>query len=148
MATPILPRNRQPRPPGRNTPLKIHKGLLENRRDANGQALLQVSVVGNIDRNETSVSNSWLHILTQVTREALRSITCRRHWPAIQCRSRYLAQFGSSIITRSCIPAIDGWTLRHTFTRHKPSPKYVLQPCSTTTIHITWTSPTRCGLIT
>ncbi|KAJ7930196.1 hypothetical protein B0H13DRAFT_1859026 [Mycena leptocephala] len=56
MATPILPRNRQPRPPGRNTPLKIHKGLLENRRDANGQALLQVSVVGNIDRNETSAA--------------------------------------------------------------------------------------------
>ncbi|KAJ7788028.1 hypothetical protein B0H14DRAFT_2628692 [Mycena olivaceomarginata] len=31
-------------------PAEIHKGLLENRRDANGQA----SVVGNIDRNETS----------------------------------------------------------------------------------------------
>ncbi|KAJ7936366.1 hypothetical protein B0H13DRAFT_1853430 [Mycena leptocephala] len=56
MATPISPRNRQPRPPGRNTPLKIHKGLLENQRDANGQALLQVSVVGNIDRNETSAA--------------------------------------------------------------------------------------------
>ncbi|KAJ7862120.1 hypothetical protein B0H14DRAFT_3863202 [Mycena olivaceomarginata] len=54
MATPIWPRNRQPRPPGRNTLLKIHKGLLENRRDANGQALLQVSVVGIIDRNERS----------------------------------------------------------------------------------------------
>ncbi|KAJ7803012.1 hypothetical protein B0H14DRAFT_2613750 [Mycena olivaceomarginata] len=56
MATPLFPRNRQPRPPGRHTPLKIHKGLLENRRDANWQALLQVSVVGNIDRNETSVA--------------------------------------------------------------------------------------------
>ncbi|KAJ7443061.1 hypothetical protein B0H11DRAFT_2204317 [Mycena galericulata] len=56
MATPISPRNRQRRPPGRHTPLKIHKGLLENRRDANGQALLQVSVVGNIDRNETSAA--------------------------------------------------------------------------------------------
>ncbi|KAJ7502221.1 hypothetical protein B0H11DRAFT_2188511 [Mycena galericulata] len=56
MATPISPRNRQHRPPGRHTPLKIHKGLLENRRDANGQALLQVSVVGNIDRNETSAA--------------------------------------------------------------------------------------------
>ncbi|KAJ7938946.1 hypothetical protein B0H13DRAFT_1851121 [Mycena leptocephala] len=56
MATPISPRNRQPRPPGRNTPLKIHKGLLENRRDANQQALLQVSVVGNIDRNETTAA--------------------------------------------------------------------------------------------
>ncbi|KAJ7828693.1 hypothetical protein B0H14DRAFT_3718626 [Mycena olivaceomarginata] len=31
-------------------PAEIHKGLLENRRDANGQA----SVVGNINRNETS----------------------------------------------------------------------------------------------
>ncbi|KAJ7478864.1 hypothetical protein B0H11DRAFT_1916546 [Mycena galericulata] len=58
MATPILPRNRQRHPPGRHTPLKIHKGLLENRRDANGQALLQVSVVGNVDRNETSLTNS------------------------------------------------------------------------------------------
>ncbi|KAJ7898836.1 hypothetical protein B0H14DRAFT_3554249 [Mycena olivaceomarginata] len=56
MATSILPRNRQPRPPGRHTPLKIHKGLLENRRNTNGQALLQVSVVGHIDRNETSAA--------------------------------------------------------------------------------------------
>ncbi|KAJ7923212.1 hypothetical protein B0H13DRAFT_2316741 [Mycena leptocephala] len=56
MATSISPRNRQPRPPGRNIPLKIYKGLLENQRDANGQDLLQVSVVGNIDRNETSAA--------------------------------------------------------------------------------------------
>ncbi|KAJ7502201.1 hypothetical protein B0H11DRAFT_2365510 [Mycena galericulata] len=48
----------QPRPPGQHTPLKIHKGLLENRRDTNGQALLQVSVVGNIDRSETSLTRS------------------------------------------------------------------------------------------
>ncbi|KAJ7869365.1 hypothetical protein B0H13DRAFT_1896723 [Mycena leptocephala] len=56
MATSISPRNRQPRLSGRNIPLKIYKGLLENRRDANGQDLLQVSVVGNIDRNETSAA--------------------------------------------------------------------------------------------
>ncbi|KAJ7853988.1 hypothetical protein B0H14DRAFT_3652842 [Mycena olivaceomarginata] len=54
MAAPISPRNRQPRPPGRNIPLKIYKGSLENREDSHGQDLLQVSVVGNINKNETS----------------------------------------------------------------------------------------------
>ncbi|KAJ7815092.1 hypothetical protein B0H14DRAFT_2603709 [Mycena olivaceomarginata] len=38
----------------RNIPLKIYKGSLENREDSHGQDLLQVSVVGNIDKNETS----------------------------------------------------------------------------------------------
>ncbi|KAJ7787428.1 hypothetical protein B0H14DRAFT_2629337 [Mycena olivaceomarginata] len=54
MAAPIYPRTRQPRFPGRNIPLKIYKGSLENREDSHGQDLLQVSVVGNIDKNETS----------------------------------------------------------------------------------------------
>ncbi|KAJ7845513.1 hypothetical protein B0H14DRAFT_2584650 [Mycena olivaceomarginata] len=47
-------RNIQPRPPGRNIPLKIYKGSLENREDPHGQDLLQVSVIGNVDKNETS----------------------------------------------------------------------------------------------
>ncbi|KAJ7931947.1 hypothetical protein B0H13DRAFT_1857366 [Mycena leptocephala] len=38
----------------RNIPLKIYKGSLENREDPIGQDLLQVSVVGNVDKNETS----------------------------------------------------------------------------------------------
>ncbi|KAJ7936373.1 hypothetical protein B0H13DRAFT_1853435 [Mycena leptocephala] len=45
---------RQHRPPGRNITLKIYKGSLENWEDSHGQDLLQVSVVGNIDKNETS----------------------------------------------------------------------------------------------
>ncbi|KAJ7796298.1 hypothetical protein B0H13DRAFT_2392703 [Mycena leptocephala] len=44
----------QPRPPGRTIPLKIYKGFLENQGDSHGQDSLQVSVVGNIDENETS----------------------------------------------------------------------------------------------
>ncbi|KAJ7825621.1 hypothetical protein B0H13DRAFT_1918574 [Mycena leptocephala] len=56
MAAPIYPRSRQPRPPGRNIPLKIYKGSLENWEDSRGQDLLQVSVVGNIDKNETSAA--------------------------------------------------------------------------------------------
>lgn len=56
MAATIYQRNIQPRPPGRNIPLKIYKGSLENREDPHGQDLLQVSVVGNVDKNETSVS--------------------------------------------------------------------------------------------
>ncbi|KAJ7906681.1 hypothetical protein B0H13DRAFT_2333218 [Mycena leptocephala] len=54
MAATIYQRNIQPRPPGRNIPLKIYKGSLENREDPHGQDLLQVSVVGNVDKNETS----------------------------------------------------------------------------------------------
>ncbi|KAJ7483043.1 hypothetical protein B0H11DRAFT_2417235 [Mycena galericulata] len=54
MAAPTSRRNRQPRLPGRTIPLKIYKGSLENREDSHGQDLLQVSVVGNIDENETS----------------------------------------------------------------------------------------------
>ncbi|KAJ7816241.1 hypothetical protein B0H13DRAFT_1923717 [Mycena leptocephala] len=54
MAAPIYQRNIQPRPPGRNIPLKIYRGSLENREDSHGQDLLQVSVVGNVDKNETS----------------------------------------------------------------------------------------------
>ncbi|KAJ7841784.1 hypothetical protein B0H14DRAFT_2586671 [Mycena olivaceomarginata] len=54
MAAPISPRHRQPRPPGRNIALKIYKGSLENQEDSHEQDLLQVSVVGNIDKNETS----------------------------------------------------------------------------------------------
>ncbi|KAJ7929482.1 hypothetical protein B0H13DRAFT_2310627 [Mycena leptocephala] len=54
MAAAIYQRNIQPRPPGRNIPLKIYKGPLENREDSHGQDLLQVSVVGNVDKNETS----------------------------------------------------------------------------------------------
>ncbi|KAJ7833197.1 hypothetical protein B0H13DRAFT_2370546 [Mycena leptocephala] len=54
MAAPISPRHIQPRPPGQNIPLKIYKGSLENREDSHGQDLLQVSVVGNVDKNETS----------------------------------------------------------------------------------------------
>ncbi|KAJ7897922.1 hypothetical protein B0H14DRAFT_3581526 [Mycena olivaceomarginata] len=44
----------EPRPPGLNIPLKIYKGSLENREDPHGQDLLQVSVVGNVDKYETS----------------------------------------------------------------------------------------------
>ncbi|KAJ7830789.1 hypothetical protein B0H14DRAFT_3714412 [Mycena olivaceomarginata] len=51
MAAPISRWNRQPRPPGRNIPLKVYKGSLEIREDS---PVLQVSVVGNIDKNETS----------------------------------------------------------------------------------------------
>ncbi|KAJ7798344.1 hypothetical protein B0H13DRAFT_2391639 [Mycena leptocephala] len=39
--------------PGRKIPLQIYKGSLE---DSQGQDLLQVSVVGNIDKNETSAA--------------------------------------------------------------------------------------------
>ncbi|KAJ7746100.1 hypothetical protein B0H14DRAFT_2637052 [Mycena olivaceomarginata] len=39
---------------GRNIPPKIYKGSLENREDSHGQDLLQVSVVGNVDKNQTS----------------------------------------------------------------------------------------------
>ncbi|KAJ7926644.1 hypothetical protein B0H13DRAFT_2561701 [Mycena leptocephala] len=42
---------------GRNIPLKIYKGSLENREDSH---VLQVSVVGNIDKNETSADKTWL----------------------------------------------------------------------------------------
>ncbi|KAJ7831910.1 hypothetical protein B0H14DRAFT_3712975 [Mycena olivaceomarginata] len=56
MAVPISRRNRQPRLPGRNILLKIYKGSLENREDFQEQDLLQVSVVGNIDKNETSAA--------------------------------------------------------------------------------------------
>ncbi|KAJ7480444.1 hypothetical protein B0H11DRAFT_2193747 [Mycena galericulata] len=55
MAAPTSRRNRHPRPPGRSIPLKIYKGSLESREDSHGQDLLQFSVVGNIDKNETSV---------------------------------------------------------------------------------------------
>ncbi|KAJ7845877.1 hypothetical protein B0H13DRAFT_1908142, partial [Mycena leptocephala] len=54
MAAPISPQNRKPRPPGRNIPLKIYKGSLEHREDSHAQDLHQVSVAGNIDKNETS----------------------------------------------------------------------------------------------
>ncbi|KAJ7923971.1 hypothetical protein B0H13DRAFT_1864438 [Mycena leptocephala] len=54
MAAPIYQRTMQPRPPGRNIPLKIYKGSLEKREDSHGQDLLQVSVVGNVDKDETS----------------------------------------------------------------------------------------------
>ncbi|KAJ7803266.1 hypothetical protein B0H14DRAFT_3154605 [Mycena olivaceomarginata] len=54
MAAPISQRNIQPRPPGRNIQLKIYRGSLENREDSHGQDLLRVSVVGNVDKNETS----------------------------------------------------------------------------------------------
>ncbi|KAJ7504039.1 hypothetical protein B0H11DRAFT_2273733 [Mycena galericulata] len=54
MAAPTSRRNRHPRPPGRSIPLKIYKGSLENQEDSHGQDLLQFSVVGNIDKNETS----------------------------------------------------------------------------------------------
>ncbi|KAJ7937936.1 hypothetical protein B0H13DRAFT_1852224 [Mycena leptocephala] len=56
MAATIYQRNIQPRPPGRDIPLKIYKGSLENREDPHGQDLLQVSVVGNVDKNETSAA--------------------------------------------------------------------------------------------
>ncbi|KAJ7820430.1 hypothetical protein B0H14DRAFT_2599934 [Mycena olivaceomarginata] len=54
MAAPVYQRNIQRRLPGRNIPLKIYKGSLENREDPHGQDLLQVSVVGNVNKNETS----------------------------------------------------------------------------------------------
>ncbi|KAJ7907245.1 hypothetical protein B0H13DRAFT_2332529 [Mycena leptocephala] len=54
MAAPIYSRSRQPCSPGQNLPLKIYKGSLENWEDSHGQDLLQVSIVGNIDKNEKS----------------------------------------------------------------------------------------------
>ncbi|KAJ7804752.1 hypothetical protein B0H14DRAFT_3153804 [Mycena olivaceomarginata] len=56
MAAPISQRNIQPHPPGRNIQLKIYMGSLENREDSHGQDLLRVSVVGNVDKNETSAA--------------------------------------------------------------------------------------------
>ncbi|KAJ7939573.1 hypothetical protein B0H13DRAFT_1850356 [Mycena leptocephala] len=60
--TPIDARRRQPRPPRHNVPLKIMKGLLQYRQDADGEDLARGLIVGNIDDNETSVTKACLPV--------------------------------------------------------------------------------------
>ncbi|KAJ7933527.1 hypothetical protein B0H13DRAFT_2306632 [Mycena leptocephala] len=66
--TPIDARRRQPRPPGQNAPLKITKGLLQYRQDADGEDLARGLIVGNIDDNETSEHHLQAALATSTVR--------------------------------------------------------------------------------